>query len=576
MLAGFFLCVFLLRENQYVYYWDSGGYWTNSYTYMNYLFQSPSAAISMLYSSILNLDYNYLLPALIALPLKVFGYTFSTYVLINYVVFLVPAMFVVYSILKKLHASSQCIETTVYGKWTSTGIIHGSLILLLCFTNFFMPMLHGFIDVACLLPESLSMLLMIDYDAISLNKRQVFKDILLALLLLSSCLFRRYFAFYVVGYAVGLTLMSVYKAWVSCRGVTGQKKNHVRMHAFFSAAANLLIIAGVFLTILLLLFRPFFLKAVTNTYAQQYEGYDTYLLTKIKELVIKFGWVVIIMDIFGLLLSFWTRRYRCVIAFCGVTAVVSVASFFRIQNMGPQHVYIISVPVFLMTAIGMEQLSLIPKKKCLKSAVAVACVVVMAAGFANCYFPESCSALKPASSLFSMKYYPLRRNDISQLHEMADYLNSMTEATGKHIYVCASGHVLNYSLLQSLDKPYAETTVNNLLVTSDVDLRDGFPAQFFTADIIVVTQPVQLHLAEGTQEVVRFLAEEVMDNHSPIGRHFQKTEKSFSLDKNIIAYVYEKTSEYTPDDIQYIADYYSSLYPDYNWLFYDRITGRTE
>lgn len=97
------------------------------------------------------------------------------------------------------------------------------------------------------------------------------------------------------------------------------------------------------------------------------------------------------------------------------------------------------------------------------------------------------------------------------------------------MYVAASGTVLNADILRSADKPVSFEAVHNLRKTSDVDLRDGFPNGFLDSEIVVTTKPVQLHLAEGTQETVRFLAEEVMNSSSPVGRHFT-LESEYSLD----------------------------------------------
>ena len=88
---------------------------------------------------------------------------------------------------------------------------------------------------------------------------------------------------------------------------------------------------------------------------------------------------------------------------------------------------------------------------------------------------------------------------------------------------------------------------------------------------MVVTNPVELHLPEGTQEVVRFLSEEIKKSDSPIGRHFEKLDRSYLLDDNVTAYIYKKISDFETSDYQYLANYYDSYYPGMEEMFSDRI-----
>ena len=98
---GLALCIHLLIQNKFIYYWDYGGYWTASYTIMKSLFKAPLDTVKSLYSSVLNDDYNNILPMVVSVPLKIFGYTFPRYVVVNYLLFLVPAWAVVISVIWK-------------------------------------------------------------------------------------------------------------------------------------------------------------------------------------------------------------------------------------------------------------------------------------------------------------------------------------------------------------------------------------------------------------------------------------------------------------------------------------------
>ena len=46
-----------------------------------------------------------------------------------------------------------------------------------------------------------------------------------------------------------------------------------------------------------------------------------------------------------------------------------------------------------------------------------------------------------------------------------------------------------------------------------------------------------------------------------------KLEKTFTLDDNVKAYIYQKKSDFEEADLQYLADYYSKLYPGEDDMF---------
>lgn len=158
---------------------------------------------------------------------------------------------------------------------------------------------------------------------------------------------------------------------------------------------------------------------------------------------------------------------------------------------------------------------------------------------------------------------------MEQLEALAEYLNGETLNTDQRIYVAASGPVLNCDILRKLYAPDTMNGVPNMYNTSDVDLRDGFPAVLLEADYVVATQPVQLHLNSG-QEVVSYPAELIQDGSSYMGRHFEEIQR-FELDGGVIAKVYVRTSAWEPGDLEQMRDYFNALYPGYEEMFGGRI-----
>ncbi len=67
-----------------------------------------------------------------------------------------------------------------------------------------------------------------------------------------------------------------------------------------------------------------------------------------------------------------------------------------------------------------------------------------------------------------------------------------------------------------------------------------------------------------------------MSADSVIGRHFVKNDRVFTLENNVKVLIYEKQSDFTQEDLQYMADYFTKIYPGYTHMFADRILGRAD
>ena len=553
--AGIF--IHLLIQNKFIYYWDYGGYWTASYTIMKSLFKAPLDTVKSLYSSVLNDDYNNILPMVVSVPLKIFGYTFPRYVVVNYLLFLVPAWAVVISVIWK--ALSKYDRVFIFRKRKYLTFIY-IIFLTATFSPFYYAMLLGYIDVACLIPSTLAVLLFADYSGLVLNRKQLFRDVLISLCLLTSFLFRRYFAYFVVGYMTTLFLHSAYQI-ICTRRLSGW------MEKIRNAVINFAVVGGVAVCILLLFFKPLVVRILTTNYSKAYEGYNEPLFNKINNVIYQLGPITFVLAGIAIVLCLLTKKFRMLTLFCAVSTVVTTAAFFHVQSMGYQHIYTIAPSVFILEALGTLQIIALTRKYFWRLIVAVVFAAVLGIGAANCFLPTARKFTSSFANIYAQQYHPLWRSDIDELHHLADYVNSLTEGTDDQVYVCASGSVLNWSIMDSLNQPYSSGALHNMCLVSNVDSRDGFSANFLSAKYIIVTDPVQTHLAEGTQETVRFPNQEVQDKHSPIGRHFVKLEKTFTLDDNVKAYIYQKKSDFEEADLQYLADYYSKLYPGEDDMF---------
>lgn len=537
---GALVCYYLLRQYRYIYYWDDGSYWLQSYFITKELFTYALTALFKCFHSLLYSEYNNLISMIIALPLKIFGDTLTRYVLVNYICFLVPVCFILASLVKdKLNHN--------YGLF--------ALFMAFTFTPFYRAMLVGYIDIACLVPASIALILMNDYDAKSFSREQIKRDVYISLMLVLTLMFRRYFVFYVIGYMSALGLLSLYQI----------RKNFALIK---NAALNIIVIGLAALIIMLVFCKPILMGRLRTPYSDLYRAYDAPIQQKIHSIILFYGQFTLILSIIGIILSLVTGYMRRYVMFCAVSVIIASVSFFHIQAMGIHHNYILAPCLFILSCAGVIHIARFFKSK---KFVPALCILILSAGYLNCFFPSVRPALSSVSKLFGSVHNNLIRNDIPALTSFADYLNSLTAGTDKKIYITASGNILNNPIVRNIRQPYISQYVNNLSRENNVDLRDGYPVNFLTSDFVAATSPVQLHLPEGTQEVISFHNQEVMNPDSPIGRHFKKLNNEFTLDNGVKVYVYEKQSEFEDSDLHYIADYFTKLYPGREKIFADRI-----
>lgn len=539
---------YLINLNQYIYYWDYSGYWTISIERMKYMFSHTFLEnTSSLYYSINNDDYNIFLPTILAFPLKVFGYTFSNYVLLCFAMFAVPTFLVQGCIAVRIVKRPRTSSATLY-------VI--AVILAGCFAQSYYALLRGYIDIAYLLPMSVAIYILLDYDfeTVSFWKNC---GVVSVLILIWIC--RRYTIFFLIGYAVAMLL----------KGAEVVRRDR---GAIKRVVINFCELGTLGLAMLLLFFRKFFLHALLTNYGEMYSAYDAPIQHKIQTLIENFGLNTIIMVGLVGILCVVAKRKSGYIPLLSILVVETVL-FWQTQDMGVQHYMILNVPAFTvcMMVFDADTDTVIQEKQTLFARVnyvlVILCIATVGTNFVKAFANDISN--KGCGTIYAQRYYPLQRNDIDVIGSMVNRLNELTSETDDYIYVAASGSILNCDILRKANMPDTDNAVPHMYATCDVDLRDGFPTDFLNAKYVVATDPVQTHLATG-QEVVSYLAEGVQDETSYIGCHFRFMEQ-YELDDGIIAKIYEKISGFSEDDLQNLRDYYDALYPGYSSIFAERI-----
>lgn len=583
---------YLISLDRYIYYWDYAGYWENCIIQTDLMFCDPIGALQQLFYSINTDDYNILLPTICSLPQKIstfiLGGSRGQYIITNHVIFLIPAFFA------QALAATKLLELIFpNSKIALSRKFCISFIISTLFPASYLPMLHGYIDVGILCPLAAAVFLLLDYDlTVDFKLRMKIRDILFAAVLLLAWLSRRYVAFFILGIIAAMIVRGIVQIYSekntpmpsNNKSVSKGKSNrssqsHTTDQAAISrgrkvrlrnALGHFLYIGVISLVVLIVFFHRFVLHTISTNYVEAYSAYDAQFITKLLAIETAFGIIAVLGIFMTIIYSIYTKCGMQQFAVLLTLLFVTSLSFFTVQSMGEHHRYIISIPIFLFITIAvymfLEKLVILPFRT-----LSVACSALYICTFINAFIAPARQILPVSNYVFGDIYTPLQRNDIETLFEIRNYLNDKTETSNQSIYVLASSDILNDDIIRRLDLPNKLYSLPTLLPSSHVDLRDGFPTSFLKADIIITTNPIQTHLTQGSQEIIRYLAEEIQKPESSIGQHFSKENIEYTLDNGVKVYIYDRISNWTEEDVQSIREYYDNIYPQYKNLFLDRI-----
>lgn len=549
---GIFIIWFIAGE-RFIYYWDYGSYWYQSLNVSNGLL-SPSwlSSVSSVYQSINTSDYNTVLALLMAVPLNMLGNSYVAFVGLTYFMFFVPAVFLISITLRCISAGKeQVLPFWLYG------------IMAASFPLFLVPILDGYIDAAGLTVMALCLLIVLgNSDPTKKNIRTVFY---LGVALVLVLLFRRYFAYWVVGFAASILVYCL----AGLVRFKGDKRKYLTGCLFNYGFAGLLAIA-----VLVAFFSGFLELSFFNNHAIAYSAYDSGsgFVGKLSSVIQTIGVPFAVLCALGLFISFAIGQYRRIFLFVGGGCAVSSLMFWRIQDMGVQHYYILAIEIFILIAVSVSLILAVVRRTrnryasyavnvlyvvvCIYSALSLGSATLFASGGENCLFS-------------SEGHQQLKRSDFEEIDSMTDGIPS-----GSTVYVIASSGVMNQDIFaKRLIQRGIPLDRFGLINVPQVDLRDGFSPEFFSADIVIACLPVQTHLKEGSQQVITLLNQLVLDEESPAGKHYAVISEH-ELDDGVKAIVLKRENAYQREDIEEIARLFDALYPNNKDIFYDRIMAQ--
>ena len=527
-----------ISGEQFIYYWDYGGYYDRTIFIKNMYEGSALDVLKNVYETSTLSDYGTWISAVMAVPLQLTQCRFVDYIMLVYLMFALPAA-----------CSLSLLGGGYFSEKQHKYFFLGCNVLILLMPWYLQPMLEGYPGIAAFVPLICSLWIFLKSEG--LYKITLADAVVLSFSFIAAALLRRYFCFYLVGFVFGGICYSF-----CCWRMHRQGKAEL-----FQYAASYMKVGCISMFTLILFFPGFLQRVLFVDYAGMYVAYNNgSILEKCRAFTDHLGMLLLLFILFAAIAVCRNyKNYIPLVLFCSVFEVVAAVCFFSVQSVGIHHYWTFLLPLLLLLMLF---LSLIMADR--RNIYFVICSICFFYNTIYVYFGTSMPMMNAAICQRDL-YVRKNRTDLTAVGELTEYLQSIQE--DKKIYCIASGSVLNNDILSKYYLP--EACPLQLSAVSHVDLRDGFSEEFFTSDIVVTTEPVQIHLREQDQQVITVLQREFADEHSNISSHFEKVHTT-QLADGVTVHVYLKKSGFSVEDISYLEGIYDSLYPDHLELFHDR------
>lgn len=439
-----------------IYFWDSATYWDISR-------KIASGALGEsfwtgVYDSIGTQDYNYIAGLPGALWVRLFGESRDAYIMGLINMYLMPAVAVIYALAKRLSKARK----------TAT-VLTVALIPALIFMTFI-----GFADVGGMLPCLGCMYL---YFTRNEKKCEVWRYMLIGVLIVIAMLWRRWYAFFGVSFITAMAADSLI--------FRGRK---------LPAVITVLTVGA----ILMLCFRDFVFSKLLADYGNLYSGYKFAISTDLKLVTRYFGILTLVLLAAGSIAAGIVRKEKRTV-FLWIQMLVCFAMFVSVQTHGQQHL--------LLYIPSLAVLALILIKHIDNVWALVLLVLVSVFNSVNVYIPR-----EQPNNIQEIRHYafvpdfsmrPVVREDVDELLRLKLTLDAVVEE-GKTLGVLASSFAINEDILRNAEPSVGidNARVDYIYPLPQVDSRDKDMTALYNVNYMLVAFPAQTHLADGNQRVV--------------------------------------------------------------------------
>ena len=445
-------------KSKTIYFWDNATYWDMSRAVLSGSLKG--SFWNSVYNSIGASDYNYIAALPSAGWMYIFGTSRASYVAGLIVMYLFPAVVLIYHLASKL-SKAPCAAFTA-----AVCLVPAMLYIAIV----------GFADVGGLI----MMLGCYDlYFTESEKEDGVLRYIAIGALLVLSMVFRRYYSFFAVSFLTAMVMDCILfgKQW-----------------------KNVIIVGITSVVILVGAFTPFVTDILLRNYSELYSGYKFPIMTDIRFITRYFGLVFIIAAAVVPFISSINRKDHRPI-FVWLQLVICAVMFIATQTHSVHHM-LLYVPAFIILAIFLVNCI---EKKWILIAVALLSLCCAISPYIKRDQPKN---IQEISHLSLFPSFSMRPEVFDNAYDVVKVKRKLDEyiPEGAQCRVMASSFTINDSVLRNAEASLNLRTNRNgdyIVALPDVDSRDKDRLdEIYYADYILVAFPAQTHLAPENQTII--------------------------------------------------------------------------
>jgi hypothetical protein len=502
------------------YVWDNEFY----YRFTGELFQqfniSFGAGLHYLLES-LNNDYN----VYYALAIQPFFYIAGTsrpvYEIALVVVYLVPFILVTALVARKL------LENRARGLyWLAIGVA-------LVVPTVLLPTLRAYPDTSSALAIALATLLYLKDPSFKRLGQLLGGGLLIGL----AALLRRHFAYSVFSFYGAVGVVAVVRFAGEWRVKKGKAIRPLIRRVFQVT------LGAIFALFTVTIFNP---QIVAKTLVIDFNKlYGSYLVPWPQELgwlLDSFGWLPFGLAVVGLFLLWRNSTRKEEALFFALFGLFEFLLWvFYIRQISIQ--YTLHLSLFIVVGLtafiyyAWQFLKTRTQPAVFRATAALGVVLIAANLLAGLVLPTGTAGEK----LFSTNWQPLIRSDYQQVINLTKYLQEQA-GTDHPIYVVASSYRFNSDTLLAANRMATGQAAPTLLLVStpDIDSRDYYPLEhLLKADIVVVIDPFEYHIAPDQQQVVKVVYDMFLQNKA-LAQDFEVLNPGFPIDASTRAVIYRR------------------------------------
>lgn len=553
VLSSLFIAYFFSKE-QYIYFWEWVFYWSRFQQITDLMRHHPLDAIKALIYSTRHTEYSLLAPFILAPAGLFFGTSRLLYIFSVTNIFAVPAVFLLATLTAK-----------IYGLNLKKAVEPIAVVLLAAFfiPQFWLPILYGYYDVSGLVVTSIIFLILFSKKLEEQDWRRL---MLIGFFLVVLVFLRRWYVYWVVSFFAANLFVFFFD----------NENYHLKI--FWRYFRNLGLIGITALVLIFAAAEPVIKQILTPNYADMYSAYrqaygdTTSVVSIFKQLFFSYGLIFSLTAAAGFGCMIYNKKTRAIGLFLFIQTFISIVLFTRIQFFDRHHHYLfLGNLIVFIGGLVFAQFEKI-KGRLFRMLFLGSIVILFAVNFAASFNPKFSAAFQSSFSFLfaSTDLRPLERNDLEQIHSMVSYMQGLPLDPGDKIYVLASSLILNGDIVKFSCERKENSLFNvcdRVITSFDIDKRDGFPNQLFTARYVVIGYPIQYHIPPDGQRVIGIPAE-LISQKQGFGRAYDLLPGDFTLGNNVKVKIYEKVRPIQTSDLQSLQDMFSSLYPEYKDKFF--------